>query len=194
MTTMKIVRKTGCEIAVDEPLMPKRYWAEGPAIYEINHRCNNKWCFNKNHITFMCVREYTTLLNCPEAEPKPRTITKKTKLTYEQAQEIKELLKTTSRKEVMETYGVTSMVISHILAGRSYANKEGKKTYAKTARENRDEVWNDYLRINSIKAVCFKWDISPMTFQRMFKQEIKEYRPKQKNKGELNIQYSFKAS
>jgi len=72
------------------------------------------------------------------------------KLTYEQAQEIRVLIKTRTRAELAYEYGISKKAISHITAGRTYNNKNLdyslKMTYEKAQEIRRRFKQEDITR------------------------------------------------
>lgn len=103
------ILSNGCMVESDEPMMPRRLWIDGNMVYELNHRCGNRFCFNRNHMTAIVLEEHGMTIDHTANEYAPRK-----RLSAEAEQQILEMLKTHSGAEVARKFGINEMRVSSI--------------------------------------------------------------------------------
>lgn len=162
---------SGCVVYQDEPLALKKKWHSDDSIYELSHRCGNNYCINKNHLVFkyLCldskynIEEYD---NSQEGRSRP--------LTMEDAERIRELVKTMRNVDVAKLYGISTSSVYNIKSGVSYRSAE-RKPVAKYRTpstiyfvENIERIWGEYLEIRSLREIARIYKVHPHFVRREF--------------------------
>ncbi len=179
------ILNNGCIVDENNTQHLKHIWIDVNSVYRLNHRCNNSLCFNPNHITYTLLYE---LIPADKDDPEIKLVNNKStvghridRMNMELATEIREQLKQGKKIVTLaKKYCVSEMCISRIKNNRSWTGKP-KTTVrvmqdnTKYVRDNKNQVWDDYLRLRSMRALANKYDVSTYFLRELFKEELKTY-------------------